>query len=789
MSGTTDELTDRRIRGRQLTQYLLGVRLAFTGGRNARVRVLLSALAVGLGVAVLLLVAAIPAMNQHRNARLYSQYDTFYGSSTAAPTDHSVLIGDASTVFKGQSIRGRVVQPDGPGAPLPPGVARYPAPGQMAVSPALRTLLSRPGSELLRERLPYRISGSIGQAGLIGPGQLSFVLGSDRLSLGAGAVRIDQYGHYYPGEPLSPVLLLLCVVGFVVMLVPVAVFLGAAARFGGEQRDRRLAALRLCGADRRMTARIAAGESLAGAVLGLCAGVLVFLLGRQLGQSVTVQGVSFFARDVTPQPVLAALVVLLVPLLAVGATLLAMRGVTVDPLGVVRRASVRGRRLWWRLLVPAAGLAVLLWAVRDPAGLQQTRGAVSAAVGTVLLLAGVAALLPWLVAEVTRRAGGGLLSWQLAVRRLRFGGSSAGAVGGIVVAVAGAIALQTLFTGVSATYSEPPVPGAAGAPTSGYRAQVDLPGGGSSVAGQAASFRASPDVRAALGFTEVTVMGGAGAITELVVADCTTLRAFAALPRCADGDFFVARSGPDDDTAGFSTGERVSFSLDGSDGSSGSSLPWRLPAPTATVPARANPLQDAGDPPEGEFLATPGAVPAALLSDQDSSVYVDYDQSAPDALDQVRTTAARISPMAAVTVPGDPTVDHNFSLVSRALLIGAGLTLLLIAASLLVGLLEQLRERRKVLAVLHAVGAARRLVALSVLWQSVLPVALGLALAVVGGLALGGVLLHLAQLPLAFDWGAIGLMTGLGALSVLLVTALSLPPLLRMMRPVGLRHE
>ena len=775
------------MRARRLAQYLLGVRLAFAGGRGARIRVLLSALAVGLGVAVLLLVAAIPGMEQHRNERLYSQYDTFYGSSTAAPTDHSLLIGDASTVFQGQAIRGRVVQPDGPDAPLPPGVARYPLPGQMAVSPALKSLLSRSGSALLRERLPYPVSGTIGQAGLLGPGQLSFVLGSKQLSLSTGAVRIDQYGHYYPGKPLTPALLLLCLVGFVVMLAPVAVFLGAAARFGGEQRDRRLAALRLCGADRRMTARIAAGESLAGAGLGLVVGVLLFLLGRQLMQSVTVQGVSFFARDVSPQPALAGLVLVLVPLLAVGATLLAMRGVSVDPLGVVRRGGGRGRRLWWRTLAPVAGLAVLLWAVRDPEGLQQNRGAALAGLGTVLLLAGVASLLPWLVGAVTRRAGGGPLSWQLAVRRLESAGASTGVVGGIVVAVAGAIALQTLFTGVAASYDPPPLPpGAVGAPGSGYQAQVNVPGGAATIAGQAASFRASPDVRAAIGFTQVELTGPGGAVADLVIADCATLRTFAVLAHCADGEFFAAHAGTGAGTRGFSPGQSVGF---GVTATGGSGPAWRLPTRTVPVPARANPLAGAYDTLDGEFLATPGAVPAGLLRDQGSTVYVDYDQSRPDALDQLRTAAALISPMAAVIVPGQMAVDHNFSVVSRALVIGAALTLLLIAASLLVGLLEQLRERRRALAVLHAFGTARRVVALSVLWQNVLPMALGLLLAVVGGLALGGGLLHLAQLPVAFDWGSIGLMSGLGALAVLVVTALSLPPLVRLMRPGGLRYE
>ena len=788
MTEDHSKVMDSQVRAPRLAQYLLGLRLAFTGGRGARARVLLTTVAVGLGVAMLLAVASIPAMEQHRNERLYTQYDTFYGSSTARPTSHSVLIGNADTVFKGQSIRGRVVRPDGPDAPLPEGVAHYPAPGRMAVSPALKSLLSAPGSALLRQRLPYPVSGTIGQAGLLGPGQLSFVLGSDQLSQADGAVRIDNYGHQYTSTPLSPELMLLCLVGFVVMLVPVGVFLGAAARFGGEQRDRRLAALRLCGADRRMTARVAAGESLAGAVLGLLTGVLLFLLGRQLAESFSVQGVSFFAQDITPQPLLAVLVAVLVPLLAVGATLLAMRGVTVDPLGIVRRGRPRQRRLWWRLVLPPSGLAVLLWIFRDASALQTDRGIATAALGMVLLLAGVAALVPWLVGAFTRRAGGGALSWQLAVRRLDHGGgSSSGAVGGIVVAVAGAIALQTLFTGVAADVA-PQLPPAATGTVGQYQAQVDFPGAADSIAMQTARFRATPDVRSVLGFTQVQLVGKGQSIAMLVVADCTTLRAFAPLPDCADGDFFVAHSTQFDPTTGFAPGSSAGFGMSAS-GVSGPA--YRLPVPTAAVRIGPGPLNtaDALNSGEGEFLATPGAVPAALLRSQGSTVYIDYDSARPDALDRLRTSAALISPMAVLTVPGNLPVDHNFSIVSRALAIGAAVTLLLIAASLLVGQLEQLRERRRVLAVLHVFGTARRVVALSVLWQSVLPMALGLLLAVAGGLTLGGVLLHLASLPVSVDWDAVGLMAGLGALSAVLVSVLSLPSLLRMMRPDGLRHE
>ena len=79
-----------------------------------------------------------------------------------------------------------------------------------------------------------------------------------------------------------------------------------------------------------------------------------------------------------------------------------------------------------------------------------------AAVAVVLLLTGVATLLPWLVEAVVRRLDGGAVAWQLAVRRLQLdGGASARVVSGIAVAVAGAIALQTLFSGVQAEYTHP----------------------------------------------------------------------------------------------------------------------------------------------------------------------------------------------------------------------------------------------------------------------------------------------------------------------------------------------
>ncbi|GAA4964026.1 hypothetical protein GCM10023238_34470 [Streptomyces heliomycini] len=57
------------------------------------------------------------------------------------------------------------------------------------------------------------------------------------------------------------------------------------------------------------------------------------------------------------------------------------------------------------------------------------------------------------------------------------------------------------------------------------------------------------------------------------------------------------------------------------------------------------------------------------------------------------------------------------------------------------------------------------------------------------GVTLGAVLLKMTATPVSVDWASVFRMTGVGAGVVLAVTLLSLPPLLRMMRPDGLRTE
>ncbi|MEV5939273.1 hypothetical protein [Streptomyces sp. NPDC051994] len=76
----------------------------------------------------------------------------------------------------------------------------------------------------------------------------------------------------------------------------------------------------------------------------------------------------------------------------------------------------------------------------------------------------------------------------------------------------------------------------------------------------------------------------------------------------------------------------------------------------------------------------------------------------------------------------------------------------------------------------------------SVLWQTALPVALGVAPAVVGGTALGALMPRIIGKTVT-QWWPFPPLAGAGAAVIVAVTLLSLPALWRMMRPDGLRTE
>jgi hypothetical protein len=554
-------------------------------------------------------------------------------------------------------------------------------------------------------------------------------------------------------------------------------------RFGGEARDRQLAALRLVGADGAMTRRIAAGETLAGALLGLVIGGLLYVAVGLLASRFVPPGLSFYLADLRPVPALAALVVVLVPVIAVMVTLSALRRVVVEPLGVVRRSGDRHRRLWWRLILPVAGLA-LLYPLRHGLSEQTAGFEYQVVAGVAALLVGVALLLPWVVEAVVRRLGGGSVAWQLAVRRLQLdSGTAVRAVSGISVSVAGAIALQGLLVAVQTQFTAD-----TGHSTEQFQTDVMLrepldPDGpwvralkttpGVRAVGPIGSLRATPTVTGAAPQTDTT----------LRVGDCAVLRLFARLDACADGDSFIVTA-PGTATprpgSAYTVGQRTSAR---GKAAAGPALPWTLPATARTVPAYVGTLGA-----QSALMVTPAAlvgVPRPPATD----VYFGVDPADPNALDRVRNAAARLDPSVVVWPVEPHAVEAALLNIRQGLLVGAIALLLLIGASLLVNVAEQLRERRRVLAALVAFGTRRTTLTGSVLYQMAVPVVLGLTLAVATGSGLAMVLQTLANAPISVDWYGIGTTSGAAALVVLLTTTASLPLLWRLTKPGGLRSE
>ncbi|WP_433617437.1 FtsX-like permease family protein [Dactylosporangium sp. CA-139114] len=777
----------------------LGARLALSGGREGLLRTALTALGVALGVAVLLLAASLPGILDGRHHRTDGRDDLHLGGETPPRGDTSVLMLPVTSVYHDRSVAGRFLKPEGAHPIVPPGVTALPPDGSIVVSPALRDLFATPEGALLRERFPQPIAGVIGKEGLSGPNELYFYGTRDALTEDEPDVmRLTYYGSRSTGDPLSPILLLLVVVIFVALLMPVAMFVAAATRFGGEQRDRRLAAVRLVGADTWMTRRVAAGEAVLSAALGVVLGIGFFYAGRVFAERFELASISVYASDIDPAPALFLAIVVAVPLAALLMTLFALRRVVVEPLGVVRKAAARTRRrVWWRLVPWAGGLALVLPLI----GARAHRFDVwQAASGIVLLLLGVATMLPWIFDRLVARLGsGGPVAWQIAVRRLQLSHDSAlRAVNAVAVAAAGTIALQMLFAAAEAentTASRQNTAEAQAVTMVKPSASVPV----RSAAQAEAGLRGSPGVTslhtyrqtfAALPGGDGTADGGGDPrIFEIAIGDCETLRILAELPACADGDVFAvdpasSQRGMSGDDATVAAGRDV---LVGAGEDDSVKPTWRVPRQLKPARERRDPYGSDHD----GLLVTTGAAPKALTEPLDARYYtfVGLDPGAPDAAEHLRNAAMRIGPTTDVSILSSTDVDSTFASIRRGLFAGAAVVLVLVGLSLLVGTLEQLRERRRTLAALVAFGTRRGTMAWSILWQTAVPVALGLLVASALGLALGALLLRIVVVQVRVDWAGVGVVSGIAAGVVLLVTLASLPPLFRLMRPEGLRFE
>ncbi|NED02077.1 ABC transporter permease, partial [Streptomyces sp. SID6648] len=81
----------------------------------------------GLGVALLLLTTAIPSALTVRHEREAARSDLTYASDPMPKANDTLVVARVDDYFRDDDLRGRALEPEGPRAPLPPGLEKFPA--------------------------------------------------------------------------------------------------------------------------------------------------------------------------------------------------------------------------------------------------------------------------------------------------------------------------------------------------------------------------------------------------------------------------------------------------------------------------------------------------------------------------------------------------------------------------------------------------------------------------------------------------------------------------------------
>jgi hypothetical protein len=392
----------------------LGVRLTLNGGREAAVRLIVTAAAVALGVGLLLIaLAGMNALNA-QNART-AWLNTGVGRpgpiSSIPPADLGNAAGTSTASnpiwwmysvdhFGPKTIDRVDVAATGIDSPTPPGISHLPGPGQFYASPALTRLLrSTPAAELA-DRFPGTQIGIIGAAALPSPNSLIVVIGHTAAQLSeAGGMEVagintDAHTDGPNGWDASKIQTILAV-GALALLFPVLIFIGTATRLSAARREQRFAAMRLVGATPRQVSVISAVEASVAAIGGVAVGFGVFFLLRPVLTNFPFTGQPFAPGDLSLGLVDVVSVAIGIPLAAAAAARVALRRVQISPLGVNRKVTPPAPKAY-RLVPLAAGVIELAYFV-EVGRPKSTGGQIGAYFsGCLLIMAGLVVAGPWL---------------------------------------------------------------------------------------------------------------------------------------------------------------------------------------------------------------------------------------------------------------------------------------------------------------------------------------------------------------------------------------------------------
>jgi len=774
--------------------FRLGLRLTLQGGREALIRLALTAVAVAIGVGLLLSVFADFHAYQVSSGRECWECTQPAAAGGSAATKE--LWNDSTDFYQGQTIERLDLAALGPKAPVPPGISRLPGPGQFYASPALAALLRTVPRDELGARFPGTQAGTIGPQALSGPGELAIFIGYQPAQLAAlpNTMTVDKIATGEPQQVFSPYFKVAFIVGALAVLFPMLILIGTATRLAAARREERFAAMRLVGATPRQISAIASIEAFVSALIGVVLGIGIFAAVRPALANASFLGTQYFADNVTPTALGYVGMLVVVPVAAAVAALISLRRVRISPLGVTRRATPPTPSVW-RLAPLVAGIALFLFGLHITT--TKTIGAPTFP-GLLVILIGLVVAGPWLTVQAARVFAALVkgASPLLAARRLADNPKAAfRSVTGLVLAVfLGTIvaalvptldsltatpSAQALTNVLADTFSAgpgaylapaPPSPGAGphaghGARRTGPKARLSQP-----PPAAAAAALGIPPAAAATLLRQLRAFRGATVFPlystpqsdrhdaqdgYFAIVSCATLRQLSVLGRCAPGATAVAAN----DQSLFSDNPRFS---------------------TQSFVNQSNP-----------------AVPAGFSRLSLGAVLVKVNDAA--TLERVRTFLAVHTAQYPDQQPPAKTFGESVQIrtaraatAQRLFYIAVALTLLVAGCSLAVAIGGSMVERKRPFGLLRVSGTPVGALYRVVLLEGVLPLAAATVIA--AGTAYALVVLAVGKIaPKGTPTPVLGhvyyLTLGTGLLVSLLVIVITMPLLGRITGPAQARFE
>ncbi len=382
--------------------YRLGLQLVLKGGREALTRLLLTALAVAIGVVVLLGVLADFHAFQKTSNRASWESTSDAGDGQITANTNALYWNYSESIYKGQFIEQLGVAPHGSNPPMLPGISKLPGAGEFYASPALASLLKTVPKDELGNRFPGKEIGTIGESALSFPTELAIYVGYSPNQLAAmpGTIGVTHIATKAQLQGTTNIYRVAFGLGAVAVLFPLLILINTATRLSAARREERYAAMRLVGATPHQINIVASVDAAVGALLGALVGTAIFLLARPAIANISFSGVKFFPDYVTPTVWGYAAMIIGVPVVAAIASLLSLRRVKVSPLGVSRKGRSPKPRAW-RLIPLAVGTPLFIY---GGSHISQTSNAGPDVliVAFLLIMVGLVLSGSWLVMQTTK---------------------------------------------------------------------------------------------------------------------------------------------------------------------------------------------------------------------------------------------------------------------------------------------------------------------------------------------------------------------------------------------------